>query len=357
MINLIAPINTLGYGIAGYNILRSLLQIDPRVSLYPIAKPENMPDNTPIQMGINNQIMIRKDFPCVKIWHQNDLFTRVGNGKYFGFPIFELNEFNEVEQCSIKHCDQIMVCSTWAKDVIIQNNLGFTDQDVHVINLGVDREIFNEKYQQYKRPNTIFFNCGKWEKRKGHDVLATAFNAAFEYSDNVELWMMCENPFIGKINQQWCDLYKNSKLGDKIKIIPRQESQLDVFNIMKQIDCGVFPARAEGWNLELLELMSCGKHVITTNYSAHTEFCNQENAMLINVNNLETAFDGIFFNGKYGQWAEISVPQQEQLVEYLREVHNNKQSGSLEINHKGIETAKMFSWEKSAKEILDVAGI
>ena len=357
MLNLIAPINTLGYGIAGYNILRHLIKLDNRVALYPVAKPEPMEDNTSITKAINNQLMVRKDFACVKIWHQNDLFTRVSDGKYFGFPIFELTEFNEVEKCSLKHCDEIMVCSKWAKEIILNNGLGFTDNQVHVIPLGVDRNVFAEQEHPTKRPSTVFFNCGKWEKRKGHDVLLECFNMAFEHNDDVELWMMCDNPFIGQYNQKWVDLYKNSKLGSKIKMIPRQPSQRDVYNVMSQADCGVFPARAEGWNLELLEMMSCGKHVITTNYSAHTEFCNQYNSMLVDVKNFETAFDGLFFDGKYGHWAEINEQQKEEIVEYMREAHNKKQSGNLGLNTSGISTAKQFSWERSAEEMLDVIGL
>lgn len=358
MINLVAPINTLGYGICGYNILRELIKLDTRIALYPVAKPESMEDNTSITKAINNQLMIRKDFPCVKIWHQNDLFSSVGNGKYFGFPIFELTEFNDVEVCSLKHCDEIMVCSKWAKDVILSNNLGFEDGQVHVIPLGVDRNIFTDQPEQsFKRPSTVFFNCGKWEKRKGHDILIECFNMAFEHTDDVELWMMCDNPFIGQYNQKWAELYKNSKLGTKIKLIPRQASQRDVYKVMSQADCGVFPARAEGWNLELLEMMSCGKQVITTNYSAHTEFCNKNNSMLVEVNNFETAFDGLFFDGKYGYWAEINEQQKEQVVEYMRDVHKKKQSGNLLFNHSGVKTAKEFSWKKSAEEMLNVIGL
>ena len=78
-------------------------------------------------------------------------------------------------------------------------------------------------------------------------------------------------------------MYKGSGLGNKIRMIPRQKTQNDVYNIMIQTDCGVFPARAEGWNLELLEMMACGKQVIATNYSAHTEFCNPDNCRLINT--------------------------------------------------------------------------
>ena len=67
---------------------------------------------------------------------------------------------------------------------------------------------------------------------------------------------------------------------------------------MSQTDCGVFPARAEGWNLELLEMMSCGKNVIATNYSSHTEFCNSENCMLVETTELEDAHDGKWFRGQ-----------------------------------------------------------
>ena len=39
---------------------------------------------------------------------------------------------------------------------------------------------------------------------------------------------------------------------------------------MAEAHCGVFPARSEGWNLGLVEMLSMGRHVIATDYSAHT---------------------------------------------------------------------------------------
>ena len=42
MINLITPINTLGYGVAGYNILKALYNLDNLVTLYPIGTPEDI---------------------------------------------------------------------------------------------------------------------------------------------------------------------------------------------------------------------------------------------------------------------------------------------------------------------------
>ena len=83
---------------------------------------------------------------------------------------------------------------------------------------------------------------------------------------------------------------------------------------MRQVDVGVFPVRAEGWNLELLELLSCGKHVITTDYSGHTEFINNSNSRIIEIDKLETAQDGVWFHGT-GEWAELGSRQKDQLIE------------------------------------------
>jgi len=353
MINLIAPINTLGYGVAGYNILKELYKIDNSVSLYPISQPQDF-ESEELYAAIQNQEKCLTDRPCVKIWHQNDLMTRVGTGKYIGFPIFELNRFNIKEITSLHHCDKIFVCSKWAKQIILKNlhNAKFKDEDVHVVPLGVDNNIFSPSAVS-GRQSTVFFNCGKWEKRKGHDILLECFNNAFSENDDVELWMMCDNPFIGEGNKNWQDLYKNSKLGSKIRIIPRQKTHQDVMGIMRQADCGVFPSRAEGWNLELLEMMAMGKHVIATNYSAHTEFCTPVNSRLINIDNLETAFDGVFFDGRCGMWAEIAQDQKDATIEYMRDVHTLKQDGQLTLNENGIETGKQFSWKNSAQELIN----
>tara|TARA_Y100000296_G_scaffold85209_1_gene120527 strand:+ start:506 stop:1582 length:1077 start_codon:yes stop_codon:yes gene_type:complete len=353
MINLISPINTLGYGIASYNILRQLVKRDENVVLYTIGEPDFTDD---IIIGaMKNQQNPSRELPILKIWHQYDLHTLpdiLQDVKpLVGFPIFELDAFAENEVESMEHCDKIFVCSQWAKDIIV-NNTKFNDKDVHVVPLGVDHKIF--KPTQLKgRNKTIFFNCGKWEKRKGHDVILECFNTAFTHSDEVELWMMCDNPFIGQRNEEWRKLYKTSELGYKVKIIPRQVSHQDVYSIMAQSDCGVFPARAEGWNLELLEMMACGKNVIATNYSAHTEFCDENNCRLVSIDNMETAYDGVFFDGKGGMWAEISDGQKEQIISHMRDVHNAKQEGVLSVNQSGIDTANKFSWENSCQEVVN----
>ena len=157
--------------------------------------------------------------------------------------------------------------------------------------------------------------------------------------------MMCSNPFnTPEENSKWLQLYNHPK----VKIIPRAETQRDVYNIMAQVTCGVFPSRGEGWNLELLEMMAVGKHVIATNYSAHTEFCNEDNCGLVPITATESAFDGKWFFNQ-GNWAAINEFEIDILVRNMKNIAS-KYNG--EQNEAGIDTARQFTWEKTASDIL-----
>jgi len=349
-INLMAPINQLGYGVAGLNILKALQKV-AEVSLFPIGQPQvaNQADADAVRRGVNTAQTFTPSAPCVKIWHQNQMAERVGSGKFIGFPIFELDTFNEIEDHHLCQVDELFVCSNWARVVCLKSLCEWKlkrkhPSDISVVPLGVDSGIFKPA-QSIDNGKIIFFNCGKWEIRKGHDILIEAFKRVAEEYDNVELWMMCSNPFNSQEeNNRWLQLYNHPK----VKIIPRAETQREVYNIMSQVDCGVFPSRGEGWNLELLEMMAVGKHVITTNYSAHTEFCNQDNATLIPIKDVEPAFDGKWFFGQ-GNWAKIG---DQEIALLAHEMCMFAEMYKGEQNSQGVETAKKFSWENTANEII-----
>jgi glycosyltransferase involved in cell wall biosynthesis len=347
-LNLIAPINPLGYGITGLNVLKALQQCDVDVSLFPIGQPQitNQHDADCTMRGVESAKFFDNKAPCLKIWHQHDMAQFVGKGEHIGFPIFELDTFNESERHHLKSCDRLFVCSEWAK-VILYNQKEWTSPRVDIVPLGVDANIFKST-KKVNNNKTIFFNCGKWEIRKGHDILIDAFKQVCKECDDVELWMMCSNPFNSpEEDARWANLYNHNK----IKLIPRANTQQDVYNIMSMVDCGVFPSRGEGWNLELLEMMSIGKHVIATDYSAHTQFCNKSNCILIPVNGLTKAYDGKWFFGQ-GNWANITKNEIDTIAREMINFHKNKPT---DVNHAGIQTAKFYSWENTARDIIKYA--
>jgi glycosyltransferase involved in cell wall biosynthesis len=164
--------------------------------------------------------------------------------------------------------------------------------------------------------------------------------------------MINYNPFLSQEeNMSWVNLYKNSKLGSKIKILPRVSKHIELARLISLADCGVFPARAEGWNNEIPEFFALNKPVITTNYSAHTEYCNTENSFLVDIERLEPAIDDKFFDG-YGNWANIGKKQQDQFVEYMRYVYTNK----VQTNSGGLNKAKELVWDNTANIIYNNIG-
>ena len=188
----------MGYGVVGYNVWKQLTEMSD-VTLWAI--PDERQIDPPAHVGDDVVNKIRRDVAkqdylhngtCLKIWHENHLSQRIGGGKFVVLPFFEVSKFNDRRRTHLSSADEVIVTSEWAKEVVVnQCDKG----EVHVIPCGVDREIFNESNNKESQ-KCIFFNCGKWEVRKGHDVLHKAFKDAFGKNDEVELWMMTQNPFL-----------------------------------------------------------------------------------------------------------------------------------------------------------------
>lgn len=357
-ISVTGPVNNLGYGLATTNVMLALDKAGIKISYFPITTIKDVQPPLGTQEKIKefykNGFMPDFDAPTLRIWHQFDMSMRVGRGPLYGFPFFELEQFTDREKHHLGNCDYIIVTCDWAKDVV-ENELGHLRNyrpNIYKVPLGVDFTIFNPVNRAVPS-KTIFLTVGKWEIRKGHDVLCKAFHKAFNNDDNVELWLLCNNPFLNEgQTRDWHNLFKSGPLGDKIKFIPRQESSWDVCRIMNQVDCGVFLSRGEGWNLELLEMMACGKQVIATNATAHKEFCTSQNSLLVETYGTESANDGIWFTGQ-GNWQKITDESIEQVVQLMRDVHKRKCEGQDLFNYVGVETAKNFSWDNTARKLIE----
>ncbi|MFA5029712.1 MAG: glycosyltransferase family 1 protein [Patescibacteria group bacterium] len=99
--------------------------------------------------------------------------------------------------------------------------------------------------------------------------------------------------------------------------------------ILKHATCFVFPSLYEGFGLPILEAMSLGVPVITSNVSSLPEVAGEDNALLVNPNKESEIADAL---------------QQIFTDSGLRE--------SLAVN--GQERAKEFNWKKCAEETLAV---
>lgn len=346
-INFSSPINDTGYGIASFNILKELYKLNKDISFFPIGQPgvNNQQDYDLLIELIKNSQDLDINAPFVKIWHQFDLAEHIGRGEYFAYPFFELDTFNKMEVNHLKVPDRLLCSSEWAKSVILNNGI---NSPVDVVPLGVNRLVFNEYIQRNRTDDKyIFLNIGKWEVRKGHDILYKLFKDSFGEDKNVELWILApqhNNSYSTKEEiSEWHKKYSSNN----IKVFTGVQAHSDVAQLIAECDCGIYPSRAEGWNLELLETMSMNKPVIATNYSAHTEFCDIDNSYLVDITETESAYDGKAFKNQ-GNWAKIGQTQYDQIIDYMRYMVKN----NIKTNPNGVLTSKKYSWKNSATTLL-----
>lgn len=335
-----------GYGVAGAHLLRALQQQGIPVAYFPIGPVDpSLTDNPALRTALEAQGAYRNDMPSVRLSQQFDLAQHVGRGPKVGFTIFELDTFSARELHHLRSQDALFVCSAWARQICLEN--GVTTVPIHIVPLGVDRTIFHEQVTPAKTfKETTFLQVGKLEPRKGQLELLRAFEAAFTPKDDVRLVLACGNPFLSREQMETLlTPFRRSPMAAKITLLTSElASQREVASWMAAADCGVFAARAEGWNLEALEMLAMGRQVIATNYSAHRQFLAAENARLISIDALEPAFGG----ATIGRWAAWGASQHEQLVTHLREVHTARQSAGRQHNAAGVATAEQFSWNHAA---------
>lgn len=349
-INWMLPVNKTGYGVVGLNIIKSAIKQDKDSVLYLIGHPEmDQIHYQDVFSALKNQENYDSNNPSFNLFHASQLAYGPSRKIWSGMTFFEIDKLRKNEIAALNSLDVIFACGEWAKNIMEENGV---KPQIKSVKLGVDQNIFY-KSRMINTDETIFINCGKWEIRKGHDVLLQAFLRAFNKDDNVKLLMINDSPLYSqKEINNWRSYYKNHELSDKVVIINRVETQEELAQIFANVHCGVFPTRGEGWNLECAELLAMGKHVITTRCTAQTEFCNDDNSFLIDVNEKEPAICNKWFDG-FGNWYKIGEKQIDEIAERMRHVHKLRINGQLKENLKGVETISSMTYDDLVKNIME----
>lgn len=358
-LNVAAVLNDRSIGVLGVNYCLSLAKLGIEVSLLPIHPPqqnlvfESEEDVRILQQQMRNADFFDSEATSLRIWHPQLQHEHMGRGTRCCYSSFELTPLRKQELHHLSTVDLAFFPCEWACSVAKESGL---ETEVDHFPHGVNRNIFNEIGRPIRKEGepTRFLSVGKWEHRKSHRELSQIFDAAFSETDNVELYISHFNPFCSEEEvKQWEDLYRNSKLANKIRFVNWANNPRDLAQLMRSCDCMVNYSKGEAFDLPLLEGLSTGCHVIATNYSGHTEFLTPENARLVEIDSLEVAFDGKFFVNETSQWARIGRNQIEQAINHMRNVHNLCQQGNLDINNKGIEKAEELTWIRATSILID----
>lgn len=339
--NIRAPIGRTGYGIVGLNLVKEAVKANPNTRYFPIGnpQPENHEDAKLIQKAVDNTVCPDKSLPGLTVWHEFDQAVQPVSSKHSALVFFEKDRLDNRAIDHLNLLDEVFVASLWAKKVLHKHGIYSS-----VVPMGVDTSLF---VPTKPRDNAYyFFSVGKIEVRKGHHLLADWFSEAFSEDDNVRLVMNWANPFMtAQEHKEWEDKYRSTKLGHKI-LFMNTNTQQEVVNLIGNCHCGLFPTASEGFGLNILEAIAMNKPVITTDYSAMPDFCQQQNTVLCKPDGIEAAVDNKWFFGE-ACWAKRGPKYKEQFISGMQHMYKNWVSENPGYQ----ETLQTFNWPNSYQMI------
>ena len=309
MLTLALPLgNTFGWGICGKNLARELARLSP-VRL--VTKPFEAGDIGDefeylelrrIYADRESARLAASGGPVLQAITGPELLPMapdITGTRNVGYVFIEHSILPEASIDNARsRFDVVVAGSTWCRDVLRAHGLN----QAEVVLQGVDPAIFSmhENRKAFFEDRFVVFSGGKFEFRKGQDIVIRAFRVLQQRHDDVMLvnaWFnhwedtvrtMAASPHI-IFDYQGGDhcaamnrlLIANGIDLEKVVTLPAK-SQLAMARIYKNTDCGLFPNRCEGGtNLALMEYMACGKPAIVSNSSGHRDMANEGNAMLL----------------------------------------------------------------------------
>lgn len=241
-----------------------------------------------------------------------------------------LNEHYDGALVATNFVKKILIDSGFEKNIkIIGSGLTFTPQSPK--NISTDNEVFT------------FFHISSCFPRKGIDVLLKAYAQAFTRQDKVKLIVKgFPNPH-NDLENLVHETFPDPTEAPLIEIINRDLSESELSLAYFQADTIVLPTRGEGLNLPAAEAMFCKKPMIVTDYSGHVDFCNSNNAWMIDY---QYSFSQSHLKSNHSLWAEPNVGD---LVKKMRELFE----GSTSSAHKKNIEAKVFKAQKEANDFFN----
>lgn len=223
--------------------------------------------------------------------------------------------------CKLSH--SIIAISENTKSDLIRE-FKIKKDKINVVHQGI-RFSVNKNTELSKSEQIL--SVGTIEARKNIETIVLAFEELKKNHSNIN-WKL---KIVGKIGwkmEKILDTINNSKFKEDIKMLGYLSDE-DLKKTYKESLCLVYPSIYEGFGLPPLEAMSQGCPVIVSNSSSLPEVVDSA-GILINTMDYKSIANNIL------------------------DIYNND-SLRESLKNKGYEQAAKFSWQKAAREIVEIA--
>ncbi len=209
---------------------------------------------------------------------------------------------------------------------------------------------------------TIFLSVFEWRRGKGWDVLLKAWADAFAPDADVTL-VLRTYPVSGSSgldNEAVINARIDTFLAEACGRTRRDVAPIVVLGktvpaaqmpaLYRIADVLVAPTRGEGWGRPFMEAMASGVPVVATRWSAHLEFMNDGNSLLLDIDGTEPA-DGIeIASYREQRWA---APSAAHLTTLLRRAHEDPEGRRALGARARSDMVEQWPWSRAANAITE----
>jgi len=335
-----------GYAVSSQYLVLALEELDVDVRYGFVYGVEEPPNDDERIMEVRRK---PKDLEVTQIvYGQGDVFFK-NSGRYrVGYSMLEVTGIpaDWVEQANA--LDEIWVPSHFNKETFAASGV---NRPIEVMPLGVDVNYFHPFIKAREIDSRfVFMSVFEWGERKAPEVLLKAYNQEFSNDDDVLLLLKVNNtdPALN-IERQVEAMRLLPDRAPVVIVLNHNVPSYQMGSLYCSSDCFVLPTRGEGWGMPTLEAMACGLPVISTYWSAQTEFFNQDVGYPIEVKRLIPAVAKCPYYEGF-EWAD---PDVDSLAALMRHVYENQEEARAKGLRASIAARDRWTWLDAAGRIKD----
>jgi glycosyltransferase involved in cell wall biosynthesis len=333
-----------GYAVSSQYLVLALeaLKVDVRYGF--VYGVEEAPNDDERIMEVRRK---PKDLEVTQVvYGQGDVFFK-NSGRYrIGYSMLEVTGIppDWVDQANA--LDEVWVPSRFNEQTFSASGV---TRPIKVMPLGVDVNYFHPFIHSRKLDSRfVFMSVFEWGERKAPEVLLQAYNQEFSANDDVVLLLKVINTDPGlNIERQVEGMRLRQDRAPVVLVLNHNIPSYQMGSLYCSSDCFVLPTRGEGWGMPTLEAMACGLPVISTHWSAQTEFFDDEVGYPVDIRGLIPAVAKCPYYKGF-EWAD---PDVDHLAHLMRHVYENREEARAKGLRASIAAREKWTWLDAAARI------
>ena len=283
--------------------------------------------------------------------------------------LFTMMETRRLHKDYVIRCncaDEIVVPSKWCRDVFVESGV---KKPITVVPLGVDTDMYKPGVEPIAFSRNlrdfVFLSVFGWSLRKGYDVLLKAYFEEFTGDEPVSL--VLSTRYFGSADESKKQVIRDEIAKIRSMTANRNQPHLAFFGdvlsdemmprLFAAANCYVLISRGEGFGLPFLESGACGIPVIASRYSGQTDFLDDSNSYLVDVDGFRSAEKELAWISYFYEDAEFPIfgeKSVEQTRHLMRHVYEHRDEANAKAALLRERVLKEYDWSTCVDQMYEV---